>query len=222
MLSLCKPFQSGRAKPKILHKMSTRNLTMVISGGQTKIAQYGQWDGHPESTGATVLEFARKCANSEFLQKFKTRLESARFTTDADQKLRDEFLESIGAKDGWVDDAQSQQYRAKFPLDSRDHGADILELVAASEGEVILRDRSEFGRDSLYCEYAYVIDLDAQTFEAYEGFQKVAGEPSSRFYTDTADRSGYFGCRLVSLWPIGALPSDEDFINAFASDDDDE
>lgn len=27
--------------------MGTRNLTMLISDGETKVAQYGQWDGYP-------------------------------------------------------------------------------------------------------------------------------------------------------------------------------
>lgn len=202
--------------------MGTRNLTMVISGGKTKIAQYGQWDGHPDSTGITALEFARKCTAPDFLETFKSKLESARFTTDADQKQRDEFLESIGAKDGWVDGAQSALYRAKFPLDSRDHGADILEMVAAFQGEAILRDRSDFGRDSLMCEYAYVLDLDAGVFEAYEGFQKTAGEPSGRFYTETPDEQGYYGCRLVSLWPLSILPTNEDFLKAFESESDED
>jgi len=37
--------------------MGTRNLTMVISDGKTKIAQYGQWDGYPSGQGADILAF---------------------------------------------------------------------------------------------------------------------------------------------------------------------
>ena len=31
--------------------MGTRNLTMVIQDQQTRIAQYGQWDGFPDGQG---------------------------------------------------------------------------------------------------------------------------------------------------------------------------
>jgi hypothetical protein len=37
--------------------MGTRNLTMVISKGEYKIAQYGQWDGYPSGQGSVVLNF---------------------------------------------------------------------------------------------------------------------------------------------------------------------
>ena len=40
--------------------MGTRNLTMVINQeGETKVAQYGQWDGYPSGVGASVLSFLK-------------------------------------------------------------------------------------------------------------------------------------------------------------------
>jgi len=62
--------------------MGTRNLTMVISGGETKIAQYGQWDGYPRGQGKTCLEFLK--ANN--LDKFKEKLKLLRWETPKMQK----------------------------------------------------------------------------------------------------------------------------------------
>lgn len=40
--------------------MGTRGLTMVICDGETKVAQYGQWDHYPEGNGITCLEFTKR------------------------------------------------------------------------------------------------------------------------------------------------------------------
>lgn len=38
-------------------KMGTRNLTMIYSNGEYKVAQYGQWDGYPEGLGVKLLNY---------------------------------------------------------------------------------------------------------------------------------------------------------------------
>jgi hypothetical protein len=89
--------------------MGTRNLTMVISGGKTKIAQYGQWDGYPSGQGKTVLEFLR---NTD-LKGFKEKAESLEWLTP-------EQVEQIDAIKNWDE---------KYPYLSRDAGAQILRAV---------------------------------------------------------------------------------------------
>lgn len=110
-------------KPKSI--MGTRNLTMVIHKAETKVAQYGQWDGYPSGQGATVLEFLK----SVNLSLFKERLLKVRFMNDRDNKEMDKFLASIGCSDGWMNSEQSNKFRKKYPLLSRDHGAEILNLI---------------------------------------------------------------------------------------------
>ena len=48
--------------------MGTRNLTMVIQNQETKIAQYGQWDGFPDGQGITILTFLQDKSNVEKLK----------------------------------------------------------------------------------------------------------------------------------------------------------
>ena len=57
--------------------MGTRNLTMVIADAETKVAQYGQWDGYPEGQGKIALEFLRGVD----LVKFRERLKSIKWLT---------------------------------------------------------------------------------------------------------------------------------------------
>lgn len=144
--------------------MGTRGLTQVIDkAGKTKVAQYGQWDHYPSGQGLTALKFLRKKGN---IEKLKQALKKTRFATDADRKERDAFLKSIGSDNGFVNMDQSKKYDEKFPFDTRDHGAKILELVCESpEKEIVLIDQSEFAKDGLFCEGVFTINLKKNTFE---------------------------------------------------------
>jgi hypothetical protein len=65
--------------------------------------------------------------------------------------------------------------------------------------------------DSLYCEWGYLVDLDAKTFEVYDGFQQG---PSKGRFADRATnpRSGYQPVKLHRSWPLDALPDDDAFL----------
>lgn len=145
--------------------MGTRNLTMVVHNGQTKVAQYGQWDGYPSGQGATALKFLKKAD----LDKFKKRLESCRFFTPEDEADMKSFCASIGSHDGWLTQDQAAKYHAQYPFLSRDHGANILNLILNEDTDVLLSDSTEFGKDEISCEWAYIIDLDTGKFTVYGG-----------------------------------------------------
>lgn len=196
--------------------MGTRNLTMVISNGQTKIAQYGQWDGYPGGQGATALDFLR---NTD-LEIFKKKLEIVRFETEVDSKEKENYLKKLGASGGWVTMEQGNKYDKKYPLDSRDHGAGILKLIMDStDKEIVLVDSTSFAADSLFCEYAYVIDLDKNTFEVYEGFNQTPLPETERFYSlqgfNKERKEKYFPVKLAKSYPLDNLPTEEEFIKYF-------
>lgn len=46
----------------------------------------------------------------------------------------------------------------------------------------LLHDHSRFADDSLFCEWAYVLDMDNDTLEIYKGFNKKPLDASERFY----------------------------------------
>jgi hypothetical protein len=191
--------------------MGTRHLIMVVHEEKTKIAQYGQWDGYPEGQGVTVLNFARKMK----LTKFKEALKKVRFSTEADEKKVDKFLKSIGCKDGWMNMNQAEKYHKAFPYLSRDIGADILNLVMNSKDEeIVLTDSTSFAADSLFCEWAYVIDLDKNQLEVYSGFNQSPVGPEERFATLKADEgSGYDVIRFLKKFDLDELPTKRKFIS---------
>ena len=54
--------------------MGTRNLTVVVHNQEVKVAQYGQYDGFPDSLGVKLLKFFSNPANTENLKKILTNL----------------------------------------------------------------------------------------------------------------------------------------------------
>jgi hypothetical protein len=191
--------------------MGTRNLTMVIHNEQTKVAQYGQWDGYPDGQGKTALSFLRE-AN---LDSFRETLKRVQWVDEEKQIEIDQFFLDIGVKDGWMNMTQSTLYKERYPMFSRDNGAKVLQMIAESGDEKIyLYDQSNFAADSLMCEWAYVIDLDKNTFEVYEGFQKEPLTENDRFYSMPLpeDSGAYHQVKIIKSYSLDDLPTIEQFL----------
>lgn len=138
--------------------MGTRNLTKVIKGGETVVAQYGQWDGYPSYSGIEALKFLRDSENIEALDE----------TVDLCWQGTDEEFENAMESVRNSED-QGVMYKTLFPSLHRDTGIGILEVIANSNG-VILNLDPEFENDTLMCEGVYTVDLDKQLFiSAYGG-----------------------------------------------------
>jgi len=144
--------------------MGTRNLICVVKDDKYRVAQYGQWDGYPEGQGITALNLL----HSMDLEKFK------------DQVSKTEFI-SKKEIDKIIQQAEGNWSKA-YPQFSRDTGTEILSIVYNAEKPIQLYNSIDFAADSLFCEWAYVIDLDKNTFEVYEGFNQFPLSEEDRFY----------------------------------------
>jgi hypothetical protein len=176
--------------------MGTRNLTCVMHEGKYKVAQYGQWDGYPSGQGKIALDFLRGMDREEFIK----RLNGCYYGTPAQLKAID-----------------GPDWAKQFPYLSRDAGADVLNMIAASKAGLMLTDQLAFAADSLFCEWAYVIDFDKNTFEVYKGFNKTPLPPEARFAGVKAESDtpkGYTPVRMAASWPMDALPTDEEFLKS--------
>lgn len=203
--------------------MGTRHLTIVIRKEKPVVAQYGQWDGYPEGQGQTVLDFLK---NSN-ITKFKKKLDNVRFMNKRDENSIKKFMTEIGASNGYMNMEQYNIYNKKYPFLSRDHGADILNMIYDSDkldGKIVLRNHIDFASDSLFCEWAYLIDLDKNVLEVYEGFNTEPLDDDQRFKNMEVDNKGsginqYYPIKCVKTYPLDNLPTNEEFIKELTPED---
>jgi hypothetical protein len=193
--------------------MGTRNLTVLVSEGEIKIAQYGQWDGYPDYMGINILKFLREID----VEIMKKQAKNVFFIDEDKQSEIDLYLKEIGSTNGYLNKEQSDLYYEKYKFLDRSIGSDILEMVYNEEFNkpMLLNNSITFSGDSLFCEWAYVIDLDKNLFEVYEGFNKNELNENNRFFKYTIENEEYHPIKLKKEFPLNVLPSDEEFLTYF-------
>ena len=195
--------------------MGTRHLIAVQLDGEYKIAQYGQWDGYPVGKGVDVLHFLRNRMDEE---KFKVALRRSSFISD---KALNKLWKACGMQDdGMILLTDMDTMKRHHPEFHRDTSAKILDLVQSRPNGMQLENSIGFAADGLFCEWAWVIDFDKRTFEGYRGFGSDQLTEQDRFYfLKDLEQNGYSGVKLAAEWSLDRLPTDEDFLSAFKSED---
>jgi len=186
--------------------MGTRHLIAVQVDGEYKVAQYGQWDGYPSSQGVSILAFLR---NAD-LAKFSAKVRATRFLTEAE-------LKAITGAD----------WKRRFPHLSRDAGSAILHMVMNADDGIALKNDIDFAADSLFCEYAYVIDLDTKKLEVFRGFNTTGQEKGGRFSNLPFEQkhrgeNQYYPVTKLCEFDLANLPSDADFLKVAEPEDEEE
>lgn len=202
--------------------MGTRHLTCVVSGGEYKVAQYGQWDGYPSGQGIDILTFLREQLNRDV---FLTNLSQTFQPTE--EQIKAWWLEvghDMESSGGFVDHAIAKRFSKNHPSLSRDTGGEILSLIQESGEPLPVRVYKEFAADSLFCEWAYVVDFDKNTFEVFEGFNHDPLKEDERFYGVTCDsgNNSYHPVRHRKTYPLDSLPTDEEFLSELEPKEEDE
>lgn len=162
--------------------MGTRHLIAIVVDGEYAVAQYGQWDGYPSGQGSEIetamVDLGIAGPNTDPRQ-------VARFI---DQARKVQVLSEVEAKDRWAHGNHL----------SRGFGSKVIEYVMLAEQPETFRNL-EFAADSLFCEWAYVVDLDNLKLEVFKGFNKQPVGEDERFaflQKEGGDR-GYYPVRLL-------------------------
>lgn len=208
--------------------------------------------GYPDGQGAKVLKFlstpgnvARLVANldklyaptEEDFNAINAKMEvflkesQARFRQlDSMEDELDENGESVNSKlQEELLEAHHHIHRPMYyvcPSLSRDTGAEILDVIASSTEPIPALPDLEFISDGMFCEWAYVIDLDSGKLEAYAGGFKTAGgtrfddldfmkqqeEDGAKDAVDGPPAIPKASPGLMGSWDLSMLPSEEQFL----------
>jgi len=180
--------------------MGTRHLTAVFLDGKYHVAQYGQWDGYPEGAGQNCLNFARAIAEKSARAKFADKVRKCSWATQ-------KYINNKTSHENWQKD---------YPELSRDTGSDILKIINDSDRKIKLVNELEFAADGVFCEWAWVIDLDSNTFEGFKGLNNQPLSKGDRFkFLETGDKEEFYPARLITKWELDNLPTDEEFLASF-------
>ena len=196
--------------------MGTRHLIAVQKNNEYKVAQYGQWDGYLSGQGNSILNFF----NQNDLEAFRAKVDNCFFGT---QDQINEVYAPYTNGDGWMTMEQSNAFKkSEFAHLSRDTGADILDVIVKSNGPLMLSDQIDFANDSLFCEYAYVIDLDKDILEVYQGFNTEPLPEGARFTGVAKEDGDYQAVKLAASFPLANLPENFDELQKELYPEDDE
>lgn len=166
--------------------MGTRNAQGFRVNGQDKVT-YCQFDGYPSGKGVIMVELAQKIASD--LPKYRAAVEAIQLVTDEVKPTAEQItkLKELGLYDGTVSTGSEEEWYCLL--------REAQENPSAYLDAGLMEDRQSFLKDSLFCEYAYIINFDDETIEFYKGFnhdQNAAGR-----YAKTEEGDEYAGVALV-------------------------
>lgn len=161
--------------------MGTKSLTAVKFNGTYKIAEYGHYDGYPAGKGIDALYFLLYQMKKEiFIEKLS--------------KLK--FVET--------DEEDEERIKKQKKVD----GAEILEYLQDNE-DYLVGNFIEFAYDKLFCEWAYLIDFDENTFEVYSAFYSTCE------YAKKENKPEFKELELLKKYDLNKLPTQDEFVETF-------
>jgi hypothetical protein len=179
--------------------MGTRGLITFRVNGENKAA-YNQFDSYPAGMGIDVLSFLRG-KDLDILKLAAANLK----VVDGNTPPTPEQIEALkGYSNKNVDNGSLDNWYVLL----RETQGNPEAILACGYVE----DSFAFGHDSLFCEWAVVVDLDALTYDVYSGFNSG---PSIGLWSERpADLrdNGYASVTRVASFPLADLPSDKEFL----------
>lgn len=174
--------------------MGTRGTYGFRKDGVDKLT-YNHFDSYPDWLGRKVVEFCKN-HNVEELHKIFDKIV---MVNEGDTPTEAQINECI--ENGFANFSVSSGYSTDWYCLLRNCQGD-LECLADAENHAYMTNGNNFIKDSLFCEYAYIINLDDEVLEFYEGFQKKPQKGNRYGITD--DR-GYYPCKLSLTFPLDEI-----------------
>jgi hypothetical protein len=174
--------------------MGTRGCFGVRIDGQDKLT-YNHWDSYPDGLGASLVDQLRQMIADGVDMAGLAR--SVRLI-DESEPASQEDQERFGPN---ADLGVSKQDISDWYCLLRPYQGNLSALLQAG----VMSNARSFMADSLFCEWAYVVNLDERQFEVYEGFQNTQ-HSAGRYSAMPTEHDGYYPVALVASFPLDQIP----------------
>jgi hypothetical protein len=212
--------------------MGTRGACGFRIDGNDKIT-YNHYDSYPAGLGADIIDFIKKTPDSELISIADNIILVEETDTPTPEQIEEckNFADlQVGAQTeaNWyclLREAQGDLSAYKINYKKADINDDMAfdfepneKHEAVENGLRYMINSASFLLDSLFCEWAYIINTDTKKLEIYKGFNKepVEGRYSNSKLPDFTRRDGevikteYYGVILLKEIPLDELRKVED------------
>ena len=180
--------------------MSTRGAYGFRINETDKVT-YNHSDSYPEWLGKGIIQFIKDTSDKE-MEEIAKRIV---LINEDDIPTLEQI--KVCQKMGLIDASVSSQSETDWYCLLRDGqgSLDIYRKKGEEKPLLHMMDRHKFLNNSLFCEWAYIINLDTYMFEAYKGFNKN-DFGKGRYSTNKSDGDdGYYGVRLILEMPFDEI-----------------
>lgn len=180
--------------------MGTRGSVGFIYKGEVKLS-YNHNDSYPDGLGADLLDLIVKINKENGWQQFKDNAEKLKHIEGevTDSELIEKYKKYSNLN------VSEQKLSDPYCLFREIQGAEWLDEMYKGDLEHYILD-NRFIKESLFCEYAYVVDLDSMKFEFYNGFQHKP-QVGNRFGQELVEE--YYPCRLMGVFNLFDIKSED-------------
>lgn len=167
--------------------MSTRGCYGFRKNGVDKLT-YNHFDSYPDELGRTMVEFCKATSIPELNEIFDKLIlvdESAKPTAEQIKECKQYYDGNVSRKT--VEDWYCLLRNAQGDLD------------AYKSGLKYMIDGCDFIKDSFWCEYAYIINLDTEELEFWVGDQD---KPHIYNRYGVEKDGNYYPCKMMASYPL--------------------
>lgn len=152
---------------------------------------YNHYDSYPDCLGRTMVEFCQTTSIEEMNEIFDRIV----LVEEGSKPTQKQITDCIEYYDGSVSHQTPEDWYCL--LRDAQGNPNIYK-----HGLKYMIDNQNFIKDSLFCEYAYIINLDEECLEFWVGFQKEPDE-DNRYGAEEED--GYYPCKMLGEYSFKCL-----------------
>lgn len=183
--------------------MSTSGLYGFIKDGVEK-ATYNQLDSDPPSLGRDVINFIKNTSDSELGAVYNNIVLVKENDVPTEGELA--YIRASGQEDH--DSIEGEKWYCAIRGSQGDFT--LYMRLAKNDLRIYMTDGSEFILDSLYCEYAYYINLDTKQLEFWKGWQ-LKPSRGNRYGKEKYNGDCFYPCKMLKKYPfdvVRSMPTD--------------